>query len=253
MKERTIILFGDSHSYAVQRAVENRKGKGRPVPLTAHRLLKTKNGKQHGDTKFEEFLDIVSELEPDDVVLSMIGGNQHAVFSTIQHPQRFDFFELGQLQVVEGGAEILPYRILADAFRAGIRNGDGKSLQALKNATSARVVHIIPPPPKGDNDFIQRYHESLFANEGISANGVSSPALRMKFWRLQTRVLEDVCGEMGVEIMMPPAASRDSDGFLIKNCYARDATHGNPDYGELILKEVQSRYGEKLASTQAPS
>ena len=115
------------------------------------------------------------------------------------------------------------------------------------------MVHIIPPPPKGDNDFIQQYHESLFANEGISTNGVSSPALRMKFWKLQTRVLEDVCKEMGVDLMMPPAASRDPDGFLIKNCYARDATHGNSDYGELILKEVQSRYGEESASKQAAS
>ena len=173
LKSQTITLFGDGQSYAVQRAIEKRRGKGYAVPLTAHRLLKIKNGKEQGDTKFEDFLEMVRSLTPDDIVLSMIGGNQHAVFSTIQHPQPFDFLEPDDQSLIEEGTQLIPYRVVARVFEKGIRKGDGKSLEALRNATSARVVHIVAPPPKAENDFIKQYHETLFAKEGIAVHGVS--------------------------------------------------------------------------------
>lgn len=251
LSEPTILLFGDSHAYAVQRAIEKRQGKGRTTPLRAHRLAKIKNGKQQGDTSFEEFLKIVRPLTPDDVVLSMIGGNQHAVFSTIQHPQKFDFLEPGSDAATDTGAEIIPYRILAGSFERGIRNRDGKSLEALRQATAARVVHIIPPPPKADNAFIQQYHESIFANEGITAYGASPPRLRLKFWLLQKRLLEALCAELNIEVMLPPAAAVDSHGFLATDYYANDATHANYLYGELLLREVEGRFCATTAGEEA--
>lgn len=251
MSKRTILLFGDSHSYAVQRAIEKRQGSGRPVPLAAHRLAKIKNGKQQGDTSLERFLEMIRPLRADDVVLSMIGGNQHAVFSTIQHPQAFDFIDPASGPQRDESAELIPYRTLAAVFEKGIRNGDGKSLEAIRRATPARVVHIIPPPPKADNAFIQDYHESHFANEGITACGVSAPSLRLKFWKLQTRLLQKLCDELGIEVMMPPAAALDPEGFLARDYYANDATHANPAYGELVLREVESRYVQERAAVRA--
>jgi hypothetical protein len=253
LSEPTILLFGDSHAYAVQRAIEKREGKGRKAPLQAHRLVKLKNGKQQGDTSLEEFIEIVRPLGPEDIVLSMIGGNQHAVFSTIQHPQKFDFLEPNSDAGIEEEAELIPYRILLGCFERGIRNGDGKSLEALRQATAARVIHIIPPPPKADSAFVQQYHESVFANEGITAHGVSSPRLRLKFWHLQKRVLEELCAELKVEVMLPPATALDSRGFLASDYYANDATHANHFYGELLLREVEARFGAGAAAEQVQS
>jgi len=154
---RMIVLFGDSHSYAVQRAIEKRLGKGRSTIVVAHRLSKVKNGRAVGDMSFEDFLAKVRTLGPNDIVLSMIGGNQHAVFSLIQHPRPFDFLE-PHGKHLEDEAEVIPYRMLEGFFEEAIRNGDGESLAALRRATSARVIHIIPPPPKRDNDFLKQYH-----------------------------------------------------------------------------------------------
>lgn len=250
LSKPTVLLFGDSHAYAIQRAVEKREGKGRVAPLTAYRLAKIKNGKQQGDKSLEEFIEIAGKLGPEDIVLSVIGGNQHAVFSTIQHPQPFDFFSIGD-QAIADGAEVIPYRTLSAVFEKGIRNKDGQSLKALKDATSARVIHVIPPPPKADNEFIQRYHETHFANEGIAAQGVSSAALRLKFWKLQTRLLERVCAELGVEVMMPPAVAVTAQGFLASDFYANDATHANYHYGELILREVEALADRQQAAAGA--
>lgn len=241
LSKPTVLLFGDSHAYAIQRAIEKRQGKGRPVPLTAHRLAKMKNGKQQGDTSFEDFLDMIRALGPHDIVLSTIGGNQHAVFSTIQHPQRFDFFDPNGVIAVEETAEIIPYRTLAGVFEKGIRGRDGKSLAALRKATTARLIHIVSPPPKKDNAFIEQFHESHFASEGITASGVSSPGLRLKFWELQTRLLQQLCDELGIEVMLPPAEALDSKGFLATDYYANDATHANHAYGELVLREIETQ------------
>lgn len=240
MAKPQILLFGDSHVYAVQRAVDRRIVKGVPVPLSARRLLKTKNDVIMGDTSFEEFLKLAGAMNEHDTVISMIGGNQHAVFCTIQHPQPFSFLLPGDKpDPAAGTVGLIPYRTLADHFDVGIRGRDGKSLTALRNATRARVMHLQPPPPKRDNQHILRHHESNFANESITTLGVSAPELRLKFWRLQSALLETLCAELGVDVLPPPPDALDPDGFLSPEFYASDATHANPAYGELVLQQVE--------------
>jgi hypothetical protein len=244
-----VLLFGDSHIHAIQRAIEKRHGKGQSAAITAYRLLKEKNGRHIGDISFEHFLNLIGKLETKDVVLSMIGGNQHAVFSTIQHPQPFDFLEPGRPRFLGSTVEIIPYRAVEAAFATGVRKGDGKSLEAIRAATDARIVHIIPPPPKADNAFVEQNHESLFAREGLAMRGVSSPSLRLKFWKLQTRILDSLCCELGIRVMMPPERALDSKGFLRPEYYARDATHANWLYGERVLREIEDRFlSEDVAS-----
>lgn len=242
-KQPRILLFGDSHSHAIQRAIQKRIGKGQSSPVSAFRLRKEKNGSHIGDTSFQDFLEMIAGLGEEDVVLSMIGGNQHAVYSTIQHPRPFDFFTPENPASAEPDVDIVPYRALADLFTRGIQKGDGTSLEAIRNATVARVVHIIPPPPKADNDFIEKYHEGLFANEGIASRGVSPAALRLKFWQLQTRVLKRLCAKLGVEVLMPPGRVVEK-GFLRPEFYAQDATHANWRYGERLLRIIETRYGK---------
>jgi hypothetical protein len=251
-KGRRALLFGDSHAYAYQRAIEKRLSKGRPAPLKVHRLLKTKDARKIGDTSFEKILTAVRGLGPDDLVFSVIGGNQHAAYSMVQHPDRFDFFQPGGKVPRGADTAIVPYRALERAFERGLREGDGKSLQALKQATAARVVHIIPPPPKKDSNFIQRFHESHFATLGIQDLGVSHPGLRLKFWLLQKRELEKLCANLGIEVLVPPPAALDEKGFLATEFYAGDGTHANYQYAELVLREIESRYlGKDVVETAA--
>jgi hypothetical protein len=139
---------------------------------------------------------------------------------------------------VEEGAEIVPYRAIHEVFWRGLKNGDGRSLEAIRAATVARVVHFLPPPPKEDNEHIAKNHETLFAKD-LPQRGVSSPALRLKFWKLQSRVLMRICKELDIEVMMPPARAVDEAGFLRPEFYANDATHGNWLYGERILLEIE--------------
>jgi len=240
------MVFGDSHAHAIQRAIAKREGKGQPVPLAAHRLLKDKNGVRIGDIGFEAFLKLASGLGPDDLVVSMIGGNQHAVYSTVQHRHRFDFFSPDVDFIDEAAPQIIPYRAIEDVFDTGLRTGDGRSLEALNAATKARIVHVLSPPPKEDSAHIVQYHETAFKKD-LPKRGVSAAELRLKFWKLQSRVMRRICSELDIEVMEPPKRAVDEAGFLRSEFYAADATHGNWRYGERIIREVERLFSEAPA------
>jgi hypothetical protein len=237
----TILLFGDSHSHAVHLAAANRVAKGRPVPLAVFRQLKEKNERNVGNITFDGFLKRIPALARKDVVLSLMGGSRHAVYSTTQHPQPFDFFTPGRGAAGADKVEIIPYRTLQTLFAEGIYERIGRRLKKMRSATEARVVHLIPPPPKGNNEYIAHHHEKLYARQGIASLGVSPPELRLKFWLLQARILKKICRNLGVEVMMPPTTAIDG-GFLRPEYFAEDTTHANELYGELVLCAVEAEF-----------
>lgn len=239
--EVEIVLFGHSHTRAVQLAVERRLRKGLTAPVQPLRAKAEKNGLIVGDVSFSEFLQRVSKLRSSDVVLSMIGGNQHAVFGTIQHPQPFDFFPVDDCTSSRENIELIPRRAIEEVLGTAFRNGDGGMLKALRRATAARVVHVLPPPPKGDNNFIAVHHGQYFARLGIDGLGISPPQLRLKLWQLQADLVGNFCRDRGVKVFMPPGKATEN-GFLRPDYYAKDTTHANWLYGELVLRSLEKRF-----------
>ncbi len=242
-EEPTILVFGDSHSHAMHVAVQARLGEGRSVSLSVFRQRKEKNGRTVGNISFNAFLDRISRLRRTDIVLSAMGGNWHALLGTVQHPQPFDFFSPGHRAESPEEVQIVPYQALVAHFSKRIAKGVGRRLKILHNATPARVFHLIPPPPKRDNSFLAQHHEKLFANYGITTLGVSPPQLRLKFWRLHSRVLREFCRKRHIGVLMPPPETM-LDGFLRPEFYAADTTHANWRYGELVLRRVEAQFLE---------
>jgi hypothetical protein len=223
-------------------AVEKRFAKGESAPLAVFRSRKRKqSGVVVGNTSFESFLEVIAQLSPHDVVLSAIGGAQYAAFSTIQHPQPFDFYTKEPRGLVEKSAEIIPFRALSSHFAERISQDTGVRLKALRDATKARVVHLIPPPPKVDNEFIALYHEKMFAADDIVSRGISTPELRLKCWQLQRGILDKICRRYGIEVMPPPPKAMRA-GFLHPRYYGADSTHANRGYGELVLRAVEAQF-----------
>jgi hypothetical protein len=237
----TMLVFGHSHTHAMQVAVEKRLRKGVGAPLGVFRALDEKGGKGTGDTRFADFLALAAQLRPKDIVLSMIGGSQHAAFSTIQHPRRFDFYPLTSGRRDRGDVEIIPRRAIRDAVEAAIQKSDGGMLKVLRESTAARIVHLVPPPPKADNAYILHNHENLFAASGIASLGVSQPELRLKFWELQVEILQAFCRKRSIEVVLPPAKTTEK-GFLRPEYYGRDSTHANWRYAETLLRSLEKRF-----------
>lgn len=233
-----ILIFGDSHTDALVRAIKARGDSPATSAITAWRLRKEKNGKQIGDMSLEEFLKRTKWLQPRDIIFSMVGGNQHAILSTIQHEVAFDFCSEG-MEPASATVHMIPNRAIKEYLSAGVYGRDGQMLRAMRNATRARIVHIVPPPPKKDAEHILRHQETHFSEGNIAQLGVSDALLRKKAWDLQATILKELCRELEIEILMPPEESQCPEGFLAKEFYARDITHANAQYGELVLQQVE--------------
>jgi hypothetical protein len=240
-KQPAILMFGDSHSHAVHLAVQKRFSRRLSVPLAVFRQIKEKNGRKIGNITFAGFLDRITQLRRKDVVLSSMGGSRHAIYSTTQHSQPLDFYTPGFAMAVAAEAEIIPFRALEALFAEGVYERVGRRLKKMRSSTEARIVHLLPPPPKGDSAYVARHHEKAFKRQGIETAGVSPPSLRLKFWLLQAHVLHKLCPRLGVEVMMPPASATEG-GFLRPECFAEDTTHANELYGELVLRLVEARF-----------
>jgi hypothetical protein len=234
-----VAVFGDSHTAALLRA---RQGRGRDhhyEHIRVVRLLKEKSGKTVGEAGLERFCKEIRRLHETDFVFSLIGGNQYAVISTVQEPLDFDFLDSpADEDIASDRAQLVPQRAIAALIEAGVRGSVGPMLREIRGSTRAQVYHLAPPPPKEDNDFIARHFERRFAEAGLTKFGPTRPQLRLKCWNIQLRCLQRLCDEIGTPLIPPPLKSLTPDGFLAPYCYAKDVTHGNRRYGELVLRQI---------------
>jgi hypothetical protein len=248
MNDPIVVILGDSHINAPRLAAKYRKGRGENCSFEFLRLLRKRGEIERGEVPLRKAINLVTNLRASDLVISMVGGNQHAVYSTVQHDIPFDFHLPDGVPTEPDDKEIIPFRMINEVFRKGIHEGhDGTVISSVRNATHARLIHMLPPPPKRDNVHIAQYHEPHFAKVGIGDRGVAPPDLRLKFWKMQADILAEFCSEQSVELLWPLPETLDEDGFLLKEFYSSDATHANAAYGELMLQRF-----ENIVSSEGP-
>ena len=255
MVKRKVVIVGDSHAYAIQKAIAAQKAADPEFvfefefEFEAYRFKRPKRGKGFGDLTARQILRLIKKLTPRDVVVSTIGGNHHSAFGLIQHPVAFDVLLPGREEAVAEGAQIIPSRAVSDYFVERLERGDIELVSQLASAAPCPVYHLAPPPPKRDDDFIRSNHETQFAARGLTDNGVSPAPLRYKLWKLQTDLTQRIYEKAGVKQLMPPQKALDEDGYLRPDFYAKDATHANKKYGTLVLRQIKSSI---LASETKP-
>jgi hypothetical protein len=231
-----IYVFGDSHAVALLKAQAYEKRRHMFADITVLRILKQKNGEAIGDESLDRFCRRIALLGPQDFVFSAVGGNQYAMLSTVRHER--DFKVLGDGHEVGGEAEIVPRRAFKSFVESSVRNTDGPILQRIRASTRARVFHLLPPPPKFDNDFIRNFHERSFADAGLGEFEPTDPAFRLACWTMQQQCLAELCAEVDVTLLPPPACTLTPDGYLDPHHYSGDVTHANRRYGEQVLRQI---------------
>lgn len=253
-RQPTILMFGDSHTYAVQQAVQNRLSEGRTAPISLFRRYKEQENEEERakledarsrdpnsrgvhHVSVEDFQKRVAELGPEDVVVSTIAGSEYAMVGTMEHPHPFDFYLPNHATAPRPGIEIVPYRAVVEMFRDLLARRY-QCLPSIRAATAARMLHLVSPPPIGDNEYISRRYDKLLTRLPGATGVIAPPELRLKFWLLQVRLLQKFCGKHGVDLVMPPTKAI-QDGFLRSKYYAKDSHHANSRYGELVIRSLE--------------
>lgn len=238
MSQGAILFFGDSHIQAVRKALQKTESPFGDRAVRVYRLTKIKNGGLLGDVGIDDFGLLCAELGPDDLVVSLTGGNQHAAISLVQHPRPFDIHGPdGSADEAVPGAEFIPRNALKAAFRERL-DRDLVRIRMIAAAGPHRTVHLMSPPPKDDEAHILRQVETAFAARGIVDKGVSPAPLRQRMWQLQYEVMTELLAEDGIPFLPPPDGTMTADGFLRPAYYAEDATHANASYGKQILHQI---------------
>jgi hypothetical protein len=234
-----IAVFGDSHTAALLRARDSAERAHLYEHIRVVRLLKEKHGRTVGEADLARFCEDIRRFRETDFVFSAVGGNQYAVVSTVQEPVDFDFLQCASDQdFASDRASVVPHRAIVGFIEVGVRGNVGPMLREIRNSTRASVYHLAPPPPKEDNAFISKHFESRFAEAGLMELGPTRPRLRLKCWQIQLRVLKDLCEELGITLILPPGKAVTSEGYLAPIYYAKDVTHANRRYGEMVLKQI---------------
>jgi hypothetical protein len=239
MSENKVLVVGDSHTQALAKAYAARAGgqaKSGDVVFDINWIAKA--DKSRGDLPWADALERATSLRPGDALVISIAGALHNGLGLLRHEKPFDVFAPGdESMTLAEGCLVVPEHALWDVFK--VMTEPNKKIAALRNKARCRAYHLATPPPKEDGGFITaritRYRDRLVAEAGVN-----HAATRLKLWKLEMRVLAHLCSQWSIQLLLPPAETQTTEGFLKPEYYADDATHANAAYGELVLRQLEA-------------
>lgn len=243
---RSILVIGQSHVAAIRSAAKIRReaDPDRPRTRVIHTLEPHYAPEIVGEGDDAAFAPALVETIRDQIdrhaplVASASGGNVHNGFALIRHPRPYDF-----LLSEEDGPPLDPEAepISEALVRAALEDGLARDRIRLREISriAEDVIQIESPPPLADNAAIAAQADAYFKNRAIGDLGVASPGLRYKIWRLHSRIVAGYCAALGMRFLPVPRGTQDQQGFLRPE-FAGDATHGNPLYGEALIRALEA-------------
>lgn len=171
-------------------------------------------------------------------VISMIGGNSHNVLALIQPGPPFDVHVHGNYELPSPGATIVPHSAIFDAI--ALRANRWLKAFSFLAERFGPIVHVEPPPPICDDEFIRSGIAQKMAEKGQADFVVTPAVMRRKLWCIQNEVFREAGKPFNVIYLDAPKAAQDAHGFLLPE-YWGDPTHANTAYGKLVIEELKER------------
>ncbi len=199
---------------------------------------------EHGDMSgghlrpdLEEWLEAYDDA---DLILLSVSGSDWLNFCISNRPEPFDFILPSAPDLpLTPGARIIPYAEIKEALRQHIRHivlGVGLVAKHAK----APVAYLEPPPPIESNDHIAA--TAAWEKDAIASRGMTSPWLRLKFYRLHSELIAEACSAAGVPFHHVPDNARTENGFITPDGVGDDPMHATPGWAAKIIREVDRRY-----------
>lgn len=137
-------LYGDSHTHALSAALAETPQLTERDEVSAKVFRKTKNGRTTGDIDFDETLTKFQQGSPDDVIVSVVGGNLYHMLSLARHSIPF---EIVDDTVSSHSMTVIPSTTFRAALRFLMEKNELPRLRKLAAAAKGHVLHISAPPP----------------------------------------------------------------------------------------------------------
>lgn len=217
-----VLILGESHCTAISRGI----GDDLQDDFIG---IDVRPGADSSKINFELF----SGLQPDRLVLAF-GGTEHNIVGLIESEPAFDFIwppfddldETRCLVPASAIEELVSYRVQSGLRRAML----------VRERFSCPAYALAPPPPFKAIDEKTMLPKAFV---GLLEAGIAPSALRRKLYALQCDVMQREYEALDITFIPAPRSAKDEDGFLLRNLWNRDPTHGNPNYGKLVLTHLR--------------
>lgn len=183
------------------------------------------------------FIDIVNAVEPDTLLLSFLGGNEHSILSLLNPAAAFDFvWPAGSEAPLRPGHQPVSVAFVETQLLGAMQQTLAQLTLLRVRHPELRIVHVAPPPPQA-NEARMRDTPEVFGDL-ITRHGLMPLAIRLKYYGLYLDLFRRHLAPLRIECLGPPAASLDGDGAL-QDALAQGCTHGNEAYGALVLQQLR--------------
>lgn len=220
-------------------------GDGRDVALRAHLIIpgvdcravvQTVDGRPTVAAA-PAFIEIVTSLDPQGLLVSFLGGNEHSVLSLLNPAVPFDFvWPAGHEAPLLAGHQPVSLAVVEAQLLAAIQQTLAQLTMIRARHPGLRIVHVAPPPPQA-NEARMRDTPEVFGDL-IARHGLMPLSIRLKYYGLYVELFRRHLAPLGIECLGPPPDSLDEHGAL-RDGLTLGCTHGNEAYGALVLKQLR--------------
>lgn len=234
-KRPQLLVIGHSHIECLTAAYDKQTFDA-DVQFINLRLLE----QDHKDVPlFDKVKKQTRGLHPSAVCLC-IGGNLHNILGLIENPIPFcvGASDVGAIPADVGSRKFIPNALMTEVFENNLRRNLTFSIYTA--FPNAKRLYMNAPPPIGDFEHIKK-HPGVFRDK--IELGSSPPVLKLHLYRIQTKTKQSIAQEAKATFVDVVPELVDDQGFLAPKFYNADPTHGNSEYGDVMLREILQNAG----------
>lgn len=223
----SLVFFGDSHAHALIRAMAKQ---GDYEGITSVDVRRTE-----GAANSKNIPENLAENYPADAVFCGLGGTEHNLLGLIESSQPFDFLGSADDTLLPDRRPV-PNGIVRSALASRTRSAFGR-MQAVREQYNCPVTYVAPPPPVAHIEDTANLPRAFVPH---LEKGIAPATVRRKLYQVQIDLLQEHCRSIGVQFMAAPDEACDSCGYLLREFWDNDPTHGNYMYGAAVIGQMKA-------------
>lgn len=222
-----IVFLGDSHAHALIRALGRSSSDGDVTAVDVRRI--------EGDrANAKEIPLTLAQTFPADVLFCCLGGTEYNLLGLIESAEPFDFMADADDSVLPG-RKTVPNGLVRAALVSRMRSALGR-MADVRAQYDCPFICVAPPPPFAVLDDTANLPRAFVPH---LESGIAPASIRRKLYAVQVALLEAHCRNEGIGFMAAPAEALDSDGYLRREYWNNDPTHGNALYGQAVIGQMK--------------
>ncbi|WP_145985255.1 hypothetical protein [Altererythrobacter sp. B11] len=223
-----VVFFGDSHAHSLIRALAKGSGEEDLIAVDVRRI-------KDGRANAKEIPGDLARAFPAEAVFCCLGGTEYNLLGLIESPQPFDFL-LSPGDAVAPERTPVPHGLVRAALASRMRSSLAR-MADVRAQYECPFTCVAPPPPFAELDATVNLPRAFVPHLD---KGIAPARLRLKLYNVQLELLQAHCRAEEITFMPAPSNATDDAGYLRREFWDKDPTHGNARYGQSVIEQIRS-------------